>query len=56
MTKNEYDLKIEKLISWAQRILCIWQSPLASDEEYDLLARECFSIWTKPYFIPSNSK
>ena len=43
MTKNEYDLKIEKLISWAQEYY-VFDNPLASDEEYDLLARECLAF------------
>ena len=34
MTKNEYDLKIEKLISWAHEYY-VNDNPLASDEEYD---------------------
>ena len=40
MTKNEYDLKIEQLISWAHAYYVL-DNPLASDEEYDKLAREC---------------
>ena len=42
MTKNEYDLKINQLITWAQEYY-VFDNPLASDEEYDLLARECLA-------------
>lgn len=42
MTKNEYDLNIEKLISWAQEYY-VNDNPLASDEEYDKLARICLA-------------
>ena len=42
MTKNEYDLKIEQLISWAHAYYVLDNS-LASDEEYDKLARECLA-------------
>ena len=42
MTKNEYDLKIEKLISWAHEYY-VNDNPLASDEEYDKLARICLA-------------
>ena len=43
MTKNEYDLKINQLITWAQEYY-VFDNPLASDEEYDLLARECLAF------------
>lgn len=43
MTKNEYDLKIEQLISWAKAYY-VYDNPIASDEEYDLLARECLAF------------
>ena len=43
MTKNEYDLKIEQLISWAKAYY-VFDNPIASDEEYDLLARECLAF------------
>ena len=43
MTKNEYDLKIEQLISWAHAYYVL-DNPLASDEEYDKLARECLAF------------
>lgn len=42
MTKNEYDLNIEKLISWAHEYY-VNDNPLASDEEYDKLARICLA-------------
>lgn len=43
MTKNEYDLNIEKLISWAKAYY-VDDNPLASDEEYDLLSRACLKF------------
>ena len=43
MTKNEYDLNIEKLISWAHEYY-VNDNPLASDEEYDKLARLCLAF------------
>ena len=43
MTKNEYDLKIEQLISWAHDYYVL-DNPLASDEEYDKLARICLAF------------
>jgi len=42
MTKNEYDLNIEKLISWAKAYY-VYDKPIASDEEYDKLARICLA-------------
>ena len=42
MTNNEYITKIEKLISWAHAYY-VEDNPLASDEEYDLLSRECLA-------------
>ncbi len=42
MTKNEYDLNIEKLISWAKAYY-VHDNPIASDEEYDKLARICLA-------------
>ncbi|MDD2887849.1 MAG: NAD-dependent DNA ligase LigA [Aliarcobacter sp.] len=42
MTKNEYDLNIEELISWAHEYY-VNDNPLASDEEYDKLARICLA-------------
>ncbi|MDD2896382.1 MAG: NAD-dependent DNA ligase LigA [Aliarcobacter sp.] len=42
MTKNEYDLNIEKLISWAHEYY-VNDNPLASDEEYDKLTRICLA-------------
>ena len=43
MTKNEYDLYIEKLISWAKAYY-VYDDPIASDEEYDQLARICLAF------------
>ncbi|MEN5406152.1 NAD-dependent DNA ligase LigA [Aliarcobacter butzleri] len=40
MTKEEYDLNIEKLISWANAYY-VFDNPIATDEEYDKLARIC---------------
>ena len=42
MSKNEYDLNIEKLISWAKAYY-VYDNPIASDEEYDKLARVCLA-------------
>ena len=42
MTKNEYDLYIEKLISWAKAYY-VYDDPIASDEEYDKLSRLCLA-------------
>jgi DNA ligase (NAD+) len=42
MTKNEYELNIEKLISWAHEYY-VNDNPLATDEEYDKLARICLA-------------
>ena len=42
MTKNEYDLNIEKLISWAKAYY-VFDNPIASDEEYDKLSRLCLA-------------
>ena len=55
MTQNEYDLKIEKLISWAQEYY-VFDNHLASDEEYDKLARQCLEFENKnPNLINPNS-
>jgi len=43
MTKNEYDLNIEKLISWAKAYY-VYDNPIATDEEYDKLARLCLAF------------
>jgi len=43
MTKDEYSKKIEKLITWAKAYY-VDDNPLASDEEYDKLARECLAF------------
>lgn len=42
MNKNEYDLNIEKLISWAKAYY-VFDNPIATDEEYDKLARFCLA-------------
>ena len=42
MTNNEYDLNIEKLISWAKAYY-VYDNPIASDEEYDKLSRLCLA-------------
>ncbi|MBU3014929.1 NAD-dependent DNA ligase LigA [Poseidonibacter lekithochrous] len=43
MTNNEYNKKIEKLIKWAHAYY-VEDNPQASDEEYDLLSRECLAF------------
>ena len=43
MNKNEYDLNIEKLISWANAYY-VYDNPIASDEEYDKLSRICLAF------------
>ena len=43
MTKEEYSINIEKLISWAKAYY-VDDEPIASDEEYDKLARECLEF------------
>ena len=42
MTNNEYDLNIEKLISWAKAYY-VYDNPIATDEEYDKLSRLCLA-------------
>ena len=42
MTNNEYSKKIKKLIKWAHAYY-VEDNPSASDEEYDLLSRECLA-------------
>ena len=42
MTNNEYKEKIEKLIKWAHAYY-VEDNPQASDEEYDLLSRDCLA-------------
>ncbi|MAD41693.1 MAG: DNA ligase (NAD(+)) LigA [Arcobacter sp.] len=42
MTNNKYNEKIEKLIKWAHAYY-VEDNPQASDEEYDLLSRECLA-------------
>ena len=46
MTKEEYSINIEKLISWAKAYY-VDDEPIASDEEYDKLARECLEFENK---------
>ena len=55
MTKEEYSINIEKLISWAKAYY-VDDEPIASDEEYDKLARECLEFENKnPNLINHNS-
>ncbi|AYJ79948.1 DNA ligase (NAD(+)) LigA [Aliarcobacter cryaerophilus ATCC 43158] len=55
MTKEEYERNIEKLISWAKAYY-VDDEPIASDEEYDKLARECLEFENKnPNLIDPNS-
>ncbi len=42
MTDNLYNEKIELLIKWAKAYY-VQDNPIATDEEYDLLSRECLS-------------
>jgi len=43
MIKEEYEKNIEKLITWAKAYY-VYDEPIASDEEYDLLARKCLEF------------
>ena len=43
MTKNEYDVNIEKLILWAKAYY-VYDNPIATDEEYDKLSRACLAF------------
>ncbi|MCT7433321.1 NAD-dependent DNA ligase LigA [Aliarcobacter cryaerophilus] len=55
MTKEEYSINIEKLISWAKAYY-VNDEPIASDEEYDKLARQCLEFENKnPNLINPNS-
>ena len=55
MTKEEYEKNIEKLISWAKAYY-VDDEPIASDEEYDKLARQCLEFENKnPNLINPNS-
>lgn len=55
MTKEEYSINIEKLISWAKAYY-VDDEPIASDEEYDKLARGCLEFENKnPNLINPNS-
>ncbi|WP_072680276.1 NAD-dependent DNA ligase LigA [Arcobacter sp. LA11] len=42
MNKDEYSIKIEKLIKWAHAYY-VEDNPQATDEEYDKLSRECLA-------------
>lgn len=42
MTQTEYNEKIETLIKWAKAYY-VYDEPVATDEEYDKLARECLA-------------
>jgi len=42
MTQNEYNEKIETLINWAKAYY-VYDNPVATDEEYDKLARVCLA-------------
>ena len=55
MTKDLYDKKIEKLINWAHAYY-VEDNPMATDEEYDKLSRECLAFeQTKPELSHPNS-
>ena len=55
MTKEEYSINIEKLISWAKAYY-VDDEPIASDEEYDKLARQCLEFENQnPNLINPNS-
>ena len=55
MTQNEYNEKIETLISWAKAYY-VYDNPIATDEEYDKLARQCLSFeQTNPKLSHPNS-
>ncbi len=43
MTDEKYKIEIQKLISWAHAYY-VEDNPIATDEEYDSLARECLSF------------
>ncbi len=42
MTNNEYILNVNKLIDWAKAYY-VYDNPIASDEEYDILSRQCLA-------------
>jgi DNA ligase (NAD+) len=55
MTKNLYDINIEKLITWAHAYY-VEDNPIATDEEYDKLARACLAFeQTHPELSHANS-
>ena len=59
MTKEEYSINIEKLISWAKAYY-VDDEPIASDEEYDKIAPPTLLFgelgFIKFGFLFSNSK
>lgn len=55
MNKIDYEKNIELLIKWAKAYY-VYDEPLASDEEYDLLARECLDFENEnPDLVHKNS-
>ncbi|WP_026804292.1 NAD-dependent DNA ligase LigA [Aliarcobacter lanthieri] len=55
MTKEEYDKNIKTLITWAKAYY-VYDEPIASDEEYDKLARLCLDFENKnPELTHQNS-
>ena len=55
MTKTEYDKQIKILISWAHEYY-VNDNPMATDEEYDNLARQCLAYeQTNPELSHPNS-
>ncbi|OCL87116.1 DNA ligase [Aliarcobacter thereius] len=55
MTKNEYDININKLILWAKAYY-VDDEPIASDDEYDKLSRKCLKFEeTNPSLVHPNS-
>jgi len=55
MTKEEYEKNIEKLITWAKAYY-VYDEPIASDEEYDLLSRKCLEFEkSNPDLVNPNS-
>lgn len=55
MTNQEYEKNIKKLILWAKEYY-VYDNPIATDEEYDNLARICLAFENKnPTLIHPNS-
>ena len=55
MTNNEYLNNINKLIEWAKAYY-VYDEPIASDEEYDKLSRECLKFEEEnPSLVHPNS-